>query len=494
MPKMTTDFTESYVRGLPIPEGKDDDSYSHRGLRLRVYPSGAKKWSYFKHAPNSVRKTIPIGEYPSVSVKQARDIADKRLGDMIREGHEIESNKAGVTFGNYMLSDEYKNWSISTRRSHKTIMANLQAVVPLWFTRKPLKLFANNDFTKFCNDRKTGKDGLTDKGVEESTINRSLNNIRSVFKHAYNNRVIKENPMDRFSNLQEPEKPEIFNFTDDERRRLIAVACDRTLPQADKRRHMEAYVLLGLETGLRNGELMSLKWKHFKNKDMEVREMTMGKFKYLSQYEAKKLYSTKESRKAIEEFVTMAEQGKYEGMSVEEIQDMALRTFEDIKGFKWHIEVDGTHTKSGKKRVVPVSSGVVRVVRDYIKWKYLGDILAEYPDMKALDDNLNVIFIDKPTALNALDEAPIIPVGKVDKAFSTIHKHAGLPKGTFIHTMRHDFCTEMIKKGVNIATVQALAGHADIRTTTRYLHALRGTDFSELDELNLSERITNQQS
>ena len=155
--------------------------------------------------------------------------------------------------------------------------------------------------------------------------------------------------------------------------------------------------MLGLETGLRNGELMNLKWKHFKNKDMEVRETTMGKFKYLSQYEAKKLYSTKESRKAIEEFVTMAEQGKYEGMSVEEIQDMALRTFEDIKGFKWHIEVDGTHTKSGKKRVVPVSSGVVRVVRDYLKWKYLGDILAEYPDMKALDDNLNVIFIKRTT-------------------------------------------------------------------------------------------------
>lgn len=486
---MTTDFTESYVRGLPIPEGKDDDSYSHRGLRLRVYPSGAKKWSYFKHAPNSVRKSIPIGEYPSVSVKQAREIADKRLGDMIREGHEIESNKAGVTFGHYMLSDEYKNWSISTRRSHKTIMANLQSVVPLWFTRKPLKLFANNDFTKFCNDRKTGKDGLTDKGVEESTINRSLNNIRSVFKHAYNNRVIKENPMDRFSNLQEPEKPEIFNFTDDERRRLIAVACDRTLPQADKRRHMEAFVLLGLETGLRNGELIDLKWKHFKHKNLPVKETKMKGHKFLTQQE--NVQST--NLKKMEEFIEMAEKG-YDDMSPEAIEEMALATFDDIKEYQWYIEVDGRHTKSGKKRTVPVSTSTVRVVRNYIKWRELGKYLEKYPDLISFDTNLNIVFITKPTLLNALDEEPVIPVGKVDKAFSTIHKHAGLPKGTFIHTMRHDFCTEMIKKGVNIATVQALAGHADIRTTTRYLHALRGTDFSELDELNLSERITNQQS
>jgi len=28
-------------------------------------------------------------------------------------------------------------------------------------------------------------------------------------------------------------------------------------------------------------------------------------------------------------------------------------------------------------------------------------------------------------------------------------------------------------------------------TTQKYLHALRGPDFSELDELNLSERINN---
>ena len=159
MPKQSIPFTEKYIRDLPIPE-TGDRTNNDRGLKMRVYLTGSKKWSFFKQAPNGIRKTIPIGKYPAISVKQAREIADKRLGDMIREGHEIESNKAGVTFGHYMLSDEYKNWSISTRRSHKSIMANLQAVVPVWFTRKPLKLFTNNDFTKFCNDRKTGKDGL----------------------------------------------------------------------------------------------------------------------------------------------------------------------------------------------------------------------------------------------------------------------------------------------------------------------------------------------
>ncbi|MBT3851888.1 MAG: DUF4102 domain-containing protein [Gammaproteobacteria bacterium] len=75
-------FTESYIKGLPIPVS-GDDSYSDRGLRLRVYPSGSKKWSYWKHAPNGVRKSVAIGEYPSVSLKQAREVADKFLGDML---------------------------------------------------------------------------------------------------------------------------------------------------------------------------------------------------------------------------------------------------------------------------------------------------------------------------------------------------------------------------------------------------------------------------
>jgi hypothetical protein len=106
-------FTESYIKGLPIPVS-GDDSYSDRGLRLRVYPSGSKKWSYWKHAPNGVRKSVAIGEYPSVSLKQAREVADKFLGDMLRQGHDIESNKKGITFGEYMTSDGYKNWSRST--------------------------------------------------------------------------------------------------------------------------------------------------------------------------------------------------------------------------------------------------------------------------------------------------------------------------------------------------------------------------------------------
>jgi len=50
--------------------------------------------------------------------------------------------------------------------------------------------------------------------------------------------------------------------------------------------------------------------------------------------------------------------------------------------------------------------------------------------------------------------------------------------------MRHDFCTQLVKKGTDIYTVQRLAGHADIRTTMRYVHALERKDFEALENLH----------
>jgi integrase len=283
MPKQSISFTEKYIRDLPIPE-TGDRTYNDRGLKMRVYSTGSKKWSYFKQAPNGVRKTIPIGEYPSISVKQAREVADRLLGDMLKEGHDIATNKKGITFGEYMLSDKYQRWSRTTRVAHKSIMDNLKNVVPTWIHRKQLKHFSNEDFERFVEDRQLGKG--YEKPAKASTINRNLNNIRSVFRHAYDNKEIKENPMDRFSNLTETQPKEKLSLTNDERKRLVMMARDRTLPQADTRRHMELFIELGLSTGMRNGELVwdaknksrgnkptGLQWKHIKNDDMQTTEL-----------------------------------------------------------------------------------------------------------------------------------------------------------------------------------------------------------------------------
>ena len=43
-------------------------------------------------------------------------------------------------------------------------------------------------------------------------------------------------------------------------------------------------------------------------------------------------------------------------------------------------------------------------------------------------------------------------------------KHRG------VHVLRHSFCSHLAMRGAPTRAIQELAGHADIRTTQRYMH------------------------
>jgi len=474
MPRKPTEFTESLIKSL-LPEDKVY-TQSERGLVMRVYPSGTKTWSYYKTAPDGTRKEHRLGNYPDISLKDARELSQTLAGEMIKKGMGIATNQKGVTFGEYMLSDKYLRWSRTNRPAHQSIMDNLKNVIPTWIHRKQLKLFTNEDFEKFVEERLLGRG--YDKKVKASTINRNLNNIRSVFRHAYDNRELDENPMDRFSNLTETQPKEKLSLTNDERKRLVMMARDRTLPQAETRRHMELFIELGLSTGMRNGELVwdaknksrgnkptGLQWKHIKNDDMQTTELPFPT--------GNKLYQT--VKNTVTE-LTIDNTKKASKLPVD------IKYAEKGK-IRWYVDIPGTFTKNNKNRKVGIPDHLVERIREYL-WEREGELIkTKYKDTLMHDENMNVIRADHTTAMNVFDEMPIIPFKYVDTSFNNLCDMAGLSDIT-IHSMRHDFCTQLVKKGIDIYTVQRLAGHADIRTTMRYVHALERKDFEALEDLH----------
>jgi integrase len=58
---------------------------------------------------------------------------------------------------------------------------------------------------------------------------------------------------------------------------------------------------------------------------------------------------------------------------------------------------------------------------------------------------------------------------RVDRSLAAATSAAKIEDVT-LHTMRHTFCTRLAAAGVDVRTIQELAGHEEIETTMKYVH------------------------
>lgn len=246
------------------------------GFLLRVNISG--KLLYMCEFARG--KRVTIGKTTVLSPTQARDKARAILGD-VAKGLDPRTNlkkKDNLSLEEF-INDEYKPWVLEHRKAGKRTLAHISRCFIKPFGNKPL-----TEITPALIDQwrtKRLKDGRTTE-----TVNRDVATFKAALSKAVLWGFIEKHPLDRLKLLKADRSGKIRFLSNDEETRLRNAAIKRDelikkhRQQANEWRiqrgydllhdmykdrfadHIHPMILLTLNTGLRQGELFSLRWEN----------------------------------------------------------------------------------------------------------------------------------------------------------------------------------------------------------------------------------------
>ncbi|MBN8461506.1 MAG: site-specific integrase [Dechloromonas sp.] len=172
-----------------------------------------------------------------------------------------------------------------------------------------------------------------------------------------------------------------------------------------------------------------------------------GRLRWLTHAEAKILLHHAGQSKAphLVDFIHIA---LNTGMRRTEILKLELRNI-DQQNKKIHL--DGTQTKSGKRRVIPINVHALKAIQSRISFNQNNGIMGTR------------LFLQKNGK----------PVVQISTAFNNAVIQAGI-EDFRIHDLRHTFASWLVQSGVTLPEVRDLLGHATIKQTERYAHLAPG--------------------
>lgn len=282
------------VRSQPPSETTDYRDAKVPGFVLRARPTGIHSWRV--QLPN--RRWLTLGRLDEIALSDAREGAQQRRAQAAL-GHVIPSRKATseLTLRTF-LADTYEPWMKATygRRTGQVtlIRAAFRELLDL-----KLSEFSTARVDRWRATRRSRHSSDTSKEklreVSRSTMNRNISALRAALARAVEWGALSTMPLGKMKRKAEDENAVVRYLSEDEDARLRAalVARDNTRRVAREsanvwRRergyeewaaygtytdHLTPLVLLAVNTGLRRGELLQLRWRDV---DLQRRMLTVS--------------------------------------------------------------------------------------------------------------------------------------------------------------------------------------------------------------------------
>jgi len=256
------------------PQNKPFEIYDKRlsGFVLRVQPSGVRSY-YARFGRN---RRVVLGKADSLAPEEARERCQKVLGNVAHGHHPLHgiSGNDGMTLGMF-IADAYTTWVNASRpRTAANTLEKLHRHFRTWYP-EPLTTITVERIESW-KARRLGE------GRSPSTVLRDLFTLSSVLRRAVKAGELPENPVRRVDKPRIDRRGRVRFLDEAEESRLRAALEQRDkvfkdLRQANNVRrarsgvpilpalttfgdHLTPAVLLTMNTGLRRGELLKLRW------------------------------------------------------------------------------------------------------------------------------------------------------------------------------------------------------------------------------------------
>jgi len=386
----------------------------------------AVKTNYVKNGKEYYRVTVTIGRDANGKLirkefygKTKKEAEAKKEEYLLKLRSGLNPDLENVTFGSLMHTWLFEVARVSVKPStferYESLYRNYIKESELYSLK--ISFMKSLQIQRYYNR-------LYQEGKNSKTIRSIHKLLRTFFNYAVKEGYINQNPCGNKKvvipgSAEEKAERKIETFTDEEIEKI---------KEALKGHRLRALFLLAFGTGLRQGELLGLKWPDidFKKKELKV-------------------------QRTIKQVTIIDENGNREYKTIEQIP----KTKNSI-------------------RTVPIPSSVIPVLREHRAMQIEEKIKAGPAYLNDIENG----YVFTTELGNTIDARNLI------RAHKRLLKRAGVPYKNF-HAIRHTYATKLFERGVPLKVVSELLGHADVSTTANiYTHVMPKEKITAVETLN----------